>query len=442
MSVRPPVFTWNEELHFGPPSEPIHIQSFLEDASKLRLRGRSPWFSKDGCDTIPSWQTLPQDTKTPIEMDCNLDVIKSSLMEILASQKHVSFLRRTQATSIEDLSISQSLGRKKGKSKKPTDDTELQPLKRTIEQTPLKMWPLKPASKPYVRAGHVSDQNALDTLKPQGNAGTGIAVAPALSDEALITLTAYKRNSWYPFAFTRNTQYILPSISTLADIWDCILCTIKGEGRMPREIIEVDGDGDEGEEGNRSDMLGHHHPRGVSRVVGYNVGDNDPDPIVMVIENTAYSDGHGSPDYADKLISHVEALKPPPPVPDGLPSGPYERPKGGKTLHKGPSIHTVSLRSLTLRINEPYWILHRGNCEHWFAIDEIRLQNPRDPSLGYPIGLQRTPASRSLCRICSKVPATLAILNDVRLGESPATPKQGQEPETRVFVVPILADTF
>ena len=45
-----------------------------------------------------------------------------------------------------------------------------------------------------------------------------------------------------------------------------------------------------------------------------------------------------------------------------------------------------------------------------------RLQNPRDPSSGYPIAIQRTPTSRPLCRICSKLPATLSIINDVRFG--------------------------
>jgi hypothetical protein len=39
---------------------------------------------------------------------------------------------------------------------------------------------------------------------------------------------------------------------------------------------------------------------------------------------------------------------------------------------KGPPSHTVKLRALSLRINQPYWVLHHGNCEHWFAIDEIR----------------------------------------------------------------------
>lgn len=51
---------------------------------------------------------------------------------------------------------------------------------------------------------------------------------------------------------------------------------------------------------------------------------------------------------------------------------PYERPRRTQPYVKGPPIQDVTLRSLTLRINEPYWMMHRGNCEHWFVVDEIR----------------------------------------------------------------------
>ena len=76
-----------------------------------------------------------------------------------------------------------------------------------------------------------------------------------------------------------------------------------------------------------------------------------------------------------KLLFHLDTFQAPPADPDApppLPPGPYERPKNSTPLQKGPSIAAVPLRSLTLRVNEPYWVLHRGSCEHWFVIDEIR----------------------------------------------------------------------
>lgn len=44
------------------------------------------------------------------------------------------------------------------------------------------------------------------------------------------------------------------------------------------------------------------------------------------------------------------------------------------------SMEAVRFDQLTVRINEPYWMLHQGNCEHLFTIDEIRSLHPTDPN--------------------------------------------------------------
>ena len=36
------------------------------------------------------------------------------------------------------------------------------------------------------------------------------------------------------------------------------------------------------------------------------------------------------------------------------------------------SMRETSFQTLSLRINEPYWLLHAGNCEHFVVIDQIR----------------------------------------------------------------------
>jgi snRNA-activating protein complex subunit 3 len=35
-------------------------------------------------------------------------------------------------------------------------------------------------------------------------------------------------------------------------------------------------------------------------------------------------------------------------------------------------MHDTQLLAITLRLNQPYWVLHAGNCEHTIVIDEIR----------------------------------------------------------------------
>ncbi len=100
-------------------------------------------------------------------------------------------------------------------------------------------------------------------------------------------------------------------------------------------------------------------------------------------------------------------------------------------------MHDTKFLSLTVRLHEPYWILHAGNCEHFFTITALRfvfvisfrlidakrrwhrLLHPSDPKSGYPLTTQITPPLSDFCRVCSKVPAVYSIIGDVRLGESP-----------------------
>ena len=165
MSTRPPVFTWNEDLHFGPPSELVCIQKFLDDAEKLSLRGIFPWLdgatSKDDIYTSITgwrdWQELSDETRASVELDCKcvciapsdllrltwtprLDDIKAPLAATLKSQKQGSYLHKTHAAALRDLT---SQVAKKGKEREQrieTVDEEIEPLKRAIEQTQLKIW--------------------------------------------------------------------------------------------------------------------------------------------------------------------------------------------------------------------------------------------------------------------------------------------------------------
>lgn len=36
-------------------------------------------------------------------------------------------------------------------------------------------------------------------------------------------------------------------------------------------------------------------------------------------------------------------------------------------------MHDTKFLSLTVRLHEPYWILHAGNCEHFFTITALRF---------------------------------------------------------------------
>lgn len=36
------------------------------------------------------------------------------------------------------------------------------------------------------------------------------------------------------------------------------------------------------------------------------------------------------------------------------------------------SLSQTPFNSLKLRLNQPYWMLHWGNCEHFIVVDQIR----------------------------------------------------------------------
>lgn len=42
------------------------------------------------------------------------------------------------------------------------------------------------------------------------------------------------------------------------------------------------------------------------------------------------------------------------------------------TLTKGPPMHDTRFESLSLRLHTPYWLVHGGNCEHFFVVDHVR----------------------------------------------------------------------
>lgn len=42
-------------------------------------------------------------------------------------------------------------------------------------------------------------------------------------------------------------------------------------------------------------------------------------------------------------------------------------------FRKGTPMHDTTFDSISLRINSPYRVLHHGDCEHYFTIDQIRF---------------------------------------------------------------------
>jgi len=221
----------------------------------------------------------------------------------------------------------------------------------------------------FIRKPRGDDQNGLTEIKSTSSNDT----TPISLHSALLIITTYVNSPIWPYTVRRASTHALLSTQTLGDLFDCIPCPSK---LIPKEKYEG------------------------GQLVGFDAAAGFVSAgCVICIDDVAYGDGESLQDYADKLIQLQTQIQEPTP------------------FTKGTAIHDTAFGSIPLRVNSPYRILHHGDCEHYFVIDQIRLLHPSDPSSGYPLTMHVTPINRSLCRICSKYPATLAIAGDVRIGE-------------------------
>ncbi|KAF8070630.1 snRNA-activating protein of 50kDa MW C terminal-domain-containing protein [Lyophyllum atratum] len=338
------------ESLFGPPSDPIDIRAFVQAAAELN--------SDDSSTHTPS-----------LADECSVSDLHDSLFDAWNNPTLSAYLSKDHDHTLTSLFSTTKTSKPKRKINLPDPDSlpaNVAALQRSLDAVKLNSWKLKADSASFIRPSKNADQNVLAQV-PSAH----------LSDEisAIITVTVHNRSAWSSGYTHRSSQHVLLSSQSLGDLFDVIPC-------ISNEITAEDSMDTRESESRRS---------------------KDDDGCVICIEGVAYGDGYTKDDYAQKLITHLQAVSKDAPV----------------VTMASTTIYETPLSSLLLRINEPYWLLHQGNCEHFLVIDQIRLQHPSDVREGYPLTLQITPPLLDLCRACAKVPAVLSIVGDVRLGESP-----------------------
>ncbi|KAI0780051.1 snRNA-activating protein of 50kDa MW C terminal-domain-containing protein [Fomes fomentarius] len=263
-----------------------------------------------------------------------------------------------------------------------TEVPEVTALRLKHEAIKLACWPLTIRAASFIRPPRQSDRNTLISIKQLGADPT--AEAPARARDVLVFVTVYNRQSWGQKNLSRVSQHVVRASQSIGDFYEAIPCT---SNELPEEVRDESG-----------------------AITGYKARRSDDDMAVeqaggavVFIERVLYGDGQSEHDYAEKILQLSQAM------PEGQ----------QKAFTKGSSMHDTKFLSLTVRLHEPYWILHAGNCEHFFTITALRLLHPSDPKSGYPLTTQITPPLSDFCRVCSKVPAVYSIIGDVRLGESP-----------------------
>ncbi|KAI0949381.1 hypothetical protein AcW1_009012 [Taiwanofungus camphoratus] len=262
------------------------------------------------------------------------------------------------------------------------EHAEVTAFRLKLDSVQLKSWPLTLHSASFIRPPKHSDHNTLIHTKH-----FGVGTSSSNAHEALLFVTIFNKLSWGHRLLSRSSQHVLLSSQTLGDLFEIIPCI---SNEIPKESVDDTGETPTYE---LSPSADRRRPEGSTG-------------CAACIEGTVYGDGQSVEDYSEKLIKLLSAL-------------PGDKDKRSP-LTKGSAMHDTTFSSLSLRLHEPYWLLHHGNCEHFFVVDQIRLHHPGDPALpAYPLTTQITPPLLDLCRACNKVPAVHAIVGDIRLGESP-----------------------
>ncbi|KAJ7703027.1 snRNA-activating protein of 50kDa MW C terminal-domain-containing protein [Mycena rosella] len=344
------------ENAFGPPSGPVNVARFIQSTSAAL--------------SLPEY---PPD----IAEQCSVADIRDSLTEIGNDARLMAHIIKNHELAVASLHMA---AEKTARTRKrppardaPTESADVLSLQSDIENISLESWKLQSNSAIFIRPVKASDSN---TLIHQKTTRTDDGRLSAESPQAVITVTVHNKLSWRQTQVARSSRHSLLSSQTLGDLFETFPCT---SNEIAEEILD---DG---------------------RVTGYQTDVPTRPGCVICIEGLAYGDGESEFDYADKLIQHLQTI-----------------PKDAAPIKKAPtSMYDTTLASLSLRVGEPYWLLHQGNCEHFIVVDQIRLQHPSDPPAGYPLTLQITPPVLDVCRGCAKAPAVWSVVNDERLGESP-----------------------
>ena len=95
-----------------------------------------------------------------------------------------------------------------------------------------------------------------------------------------------------------------------------------------------------------------------------------------------------------------------------------------------------TLGALSLKLQQPYWIYHKGSCVHCWVVESVRyvrlqdrrmnmlmfsrLFNASDSQYNYPLMLYMSSQSHPTCPHCGRNPVAWVVNGDVRLGESPS----------------------
>ncbi|RIA88113.1 snRNA-activating protein of 50kDa MW C terminal-domain-containing protein [Glomus cerebriforme] len=94
----------------------------------------------------------------------------------------------------------------------------------------------------------------------------------------------------------------------------------------------------------------------------------------------------------------------------------------GLGLYQRKNMDEVTFSDLSIRLNQPYLFVHKGDCEHAIVFTDLRLWHKADglDANAFPKATFKCRIIRHKCRMCITRPAALVTINDFMAGETPA----------------------
>ncbi|KAF5393256.1 hypothetical protein D9757_000760 [Collybiopsis confluens] len=310
---------------FGPPSEPIDLKKFRQDADALTH-------------TVPDVLDS-EGHRLAVAEECSVHDIHASITDIWNNPKLSAYLYTSHDKAIAALHGTKSSKLAKTRKKTLTISAshdelqEIREIQAKLDAVSLSSWKLMPDAAIFTRPPRNSDYNTLTATK---TAESSVDFRlDADSADVLITITAHSKVQWRTSIFNKTSQHVLEASQSLGDLFEAIPCV---SNELPEEILASD------------HVIGYKETCGMGGSSG----------CVILVDDLVYGDGLNEEDYADKVMQHLKITKSTSNI------------KKAKT-----TLHDTPLSSLVLQLNVPYWLLHQGNCEHFIVIDEIR--NVLDP---------------------------------------------------------------
>ncbi|EGN99648.1 hypothetical protein SERLA73DRAFT_72446 [Serpula lacrymans var. lacrymans S7.3] len=256
------------ESLFGPPSEPIDVSKFLQDAGSRF----GPGGSSSAISTLNArWENLTQEKMDAVQAEClgSIAELKSSAEDAWNNpivSAHLIKNHETAVGAIYDQADTSKSSRttasnRGGRKRKRQDEEgladrpEVKSLQEKLDAIQLNCWSLPPGSALFIRPSKNGDQNALTTAKRMGRGVLSLNQTPIphssdtrtsistdtsypSSGQALITISVHNRIPWSHNSFSRVSQHVVISTQSLADLVEVIPCI---SNEIPDENLDDEG---------------------------------------------------------------------------------------------------------------------------------------------------------------------------------------------------------